>query len=461
MTVAVERLDLEPALEHRTPARLQEFLETAPVRLAVALRDYGPGQALSDRLLPGPAERALRLRVPGGDQAVLVDRDEGKLGGVDDPAEMLLTRPQRLLGVLSLGYVRRDRADGVRGALRVVRVKEGEPGGEIDTWPVLVIGHLLGVERDSGREHLQVVCPVRVRLLCGKKVTVGLADCLVAADVVEHLEAVVDQQVTAVLVLQKDDGGRVVDDVLQALSALPQFPLRLLACGDVLELRDQVERLVVGISHQRDRHQRPQRMAVGVAKALLDLVLRDVVGEHPPHVVQLRFDVVGMNDRLEVGADEVRFGEARYLAERAVDPQEAPGPLAVDSNDGHTDRCLLERRLEELLDLVGRIERLLALGDVSAGREYELVVGTRLGRPEDRAVGATPLPNALTEVAHLTALRREPLGLGEGARDVVGVDEVEIRAPGQLVLRVADDPLECRVHPPQVSVEVDDAEEVR
>ena len=73
--------------------------------------------------------------------------------------------------------------------------------------------------------------------------------------------------------------------------------------------------------------------------------------------------------------------------------------------------------------------------------------------------GGTRPSAGCTEVTHLATLGREALGLHERP-NVVGVNEVEIGTSGQLVLRVAEHAFECRVYAPEVSLEVDYAEQV-
>jgi hypothetical protein len=61
------------------------------------------------------------------------------------------------------------------------------------------------------------VVPPRARDLGGQQIRVLLAEDLRARQGVEGLEAAVDHEVAALAVLDVDDGGRVVDEVLQVL----------------------------------------------------------------------------------------------------------------------------------------------------------------------------------------------------------------------------------------------------
>ena len=58
-----------------------------------------------------------------------------------------------------------------------------------------------------------------------------------------------------------------IDEVLQAA-------LELLALGDVLNLRDQVQRLSLVVANERDAQQHPEQTALGVPEPLFDLIAR-------------------------------------------------------------------------------------------------------------------------------------------------------------------------------------------
>ncbi len=61
----------------------------------------------------------------------------------------------------------------------------------------------------------------------------------------------------------------VIDEVLQT-------PFELLTLGDVLHLRDEVQRSALVVANERDAQQYPDQMAPGVTVSLLDLILLDV-----------------------------------------------------------------------------------------------------------------------------------------------------------------------------------------
>ena len=82
--VAAQALDLEPPRHHRHLIAREEARQPPEVGISVVAGDDRLMDGPPDDLIPAPAEEPLRLRVPLADQAVLVDRDEGLLGGLED-----------------------------------------------------------------------------------------------------------------------------------------------------------------------------------------------------------------------------------------------------------------------------------------------------------------------------------------------------------------------------------------
>ena len=93
--VAAQALDLEAPRHHRHLIAREKARQPSQVSISMPAGDDRLMDGPPDDLVPTPAEEPLRLRVPLPDQAVLVDRDEGLLGGLED-------RP-RLAGGLSQG----------------------------------------------------------------------------------------------------------------------------------------------------------------------------------------------------------------------------------------------------------------------------------------------------------------------------------------------------------------------
>jgi hypothetical protein len=84
VAVPVQGGDLDPPVQQRPVARLQEPPAALVVGLARLLGDDQLGQRPPHRLLPGPAEGGRGLGVPTGDDAGGVDRDEGLNGRLQD-----------------------------------------------------------------------------------------------------------------------------------------------------------------------------------------------------------------------------------------------------------------------------------------------------------------------------------------------------------------------------------------
>ena len=88
---------------------LQGFLERSlPVRLAHQIEHI-----VAERFIARPAEDIFGLRIPGPDEALLVDLDEGVERGVDDAARKLLAFAQRLLRQPALGHVAADEEEAL------------------------------------------------------------------------------------------------------------------------------------------------------------------------------------------------------------------------------------------------------------------------------------------------------------------------------------------------------------
>ena len=132
----------------------------------------------------------------------------------------------------------------------------------------------------------------------------------------------------------------VVDDVFQVLR-------HFLALGDVLHLRDHVERCAVGIADERIRHQHPDVVAPGVAVAHLDLEAGDLAGDELRQAFLVEGDVVRVRDGVQRRGFELVDGMPGDPAERCIDLQ----PAAVHGDERHADGCVVERGLEALVDL--------------------------------------------------------------------------------------------------------------
>ena len=149
-------------------------------------------------------------------------------------------------------------------------------------------------------------------------------------------------------------------------------------------------------------------------------------------------DVVGMRDLLERAPEEVCLGVSRDLGQRSVDAQEP----SVRSDQGHSDRCILERPPEPLFCLAQSLLGLPALGDVldlcdeverlACGVPYDLVAQSD---PHDAAVGAdVALLDALVPLLSLQL----PAAALEVRGEIVRMGDIREREPAELLGRIAE-----------------------
>ena len=155
----------------------------------------------------------------------------------------------------------------------------------------------------------------------------------VAEAVVHHLEAVEveEQHRDALVALRRrrcqlaararstkcsavgQAGERIVDRLVrERLTARP-------ALGDVLDLADEVQRLVVDVAHERRAHRHPHRVPVVVQVALLELAARDRAGEEPAHRLATHLAVVGVAEvERSTTPSSSRLAASEDLHQRAV-----------------------------------------------------------------------------------------------------------------------------------------------
>ena len=86
MAVAMEALQFQARVEHGPLTGLQKAAEAQAVGLPVAGRHDGFRDQSADCLGFWPPEHNLSHRIPVGDQAVGVHRDEGVERGIEDAA---------------------------------------------------------------------------------------------------------------------------------------------------------------------------------------------------------------------------------------------------------------------------------------------------------------------------------------------------------------------------------------
>src|SRR5215203_577835 len=97
----------------------------------------------------------------------------------------------------------------------------------------------------------------------------------------------------------RDDIGAVLYQRAEALLALYDYSLDLLAFAHVLDLRDEVEGLALLAVHYRDAEERPHHMPVFVEVPFLRLVGAGLPGQEPPEVLHIGLQIIGMGYLLE------------------------------------------------------------------------------------------------------------------------------------------------------------------
>src|SRR3989454_1769284 len=237
----------------------------------------------------------------------------------------------------------------------------------------------------------------------------------------------------------------------EALFALAQSRLGLLARRDVVEKRDLVLRLAGGaaLDHHGERY--PDDRAVLAQVALLDAHRIDLPGIQAGALRVDHVDVLGMRDLPAREAQQLVLGIARHFAQAPVDPDKAP--VHADVRDPRPRQ--LEGAPEPLLALAQRSRGALRLGDVLHHRDEVARLAApaahqraRDSHPDARAVLAQQL--LLAQFAPGDFAGDEPAaeieGLGEAFRRV----DVAQAHRRQLLLRVAEN-LAVPVVDPQVT----------
>src|SRR3954469_9712769 len=148
------------------------------------------------------------------------------------------------------------------------------------------------------------------------------------------------------VLLPKPVGGH-LREAAEALLALAQGALGVLALGDVVEDGDLVLRRAVGGANERDREVHPHGAAVATEVALLEVRRFQLAGPHAPALVVRDVPVIRVRYFLHRAADQLAFGKPEHFAQASVRPQE----LAVEAHVRDAGRGQLEGMPEPLLAL--------------------------------------------------------------------------------------------------------------
>ena len=133
---------------------------------------------------------------------------------------------------------------------------------------------------------------------------------------------------------------------------------RLLLGGDVLDLGDEVQRLVVVVAHEPRRHRRPDDVPVGVQVALLGVRPVAAAGEHPLEHRPAVGEVVRVGELRPAEQLQLLARAAEHVAERGVDALEAA--VGVVTTIPIIASSKLERKRSSLSRAVASAASLLA-----------------------------------------------------------------------------------------------------
>jgi hypothetical protein len=130
--------------------------------------------------------------------------------------------------------------------------------------------------------------------------------------------------------------------------ALLASPFGCLARRDVFDRGNQGTRFAAFLPHQRHRRGRPEDRPVLADVALLDDTAVDFADEHAPHLIAIGSDIIRMGIVLKCPGQHFALAVTEHFAEFRVHPQ----PVAIECNDGDTDRRLLENGPEAAIALL-------------------------------------------------------------------------------------------------------------
>ena len=101
--VAMQRRHLDALVQHPRDAGLDVAMQAAAMLIAQALGDDEVGELAAQRFGTRPAEELLGVRIPAGDDSLVVDRHHAVECGFDDELVALLGKSQRTFGRTSQG----------------------------------------------------------------------------------------------------------------------------------------------------------------------------------------------------------------------------------------------------------------------------------------------------------------------------------------------------------------------
>ncbi len=318
------------------PWVLREVFDFRAVFAVGQAHHAGDGHA--DRQFERPAAHLFRHRIHKGDAQVAVGGDHPFADGVEGDVQALFLFVQRLGEALELGHVDigADQAqrpaliveDHVALAADMAHFAAARSDAKLhDEWPrlrqdlgQLAIGALAIFRHQQGAPQRQ-----RRRLVGGE--IVEFEHALIPGEVFLAHHPFPDAD-AAHLVGQRD-----------ALHQPVVLRLAALKVADVLHLRDEVQRPAFAVAHQRDRQQRPDRLAVAADIAFFHGVAADMTVEQFVQLGQVGVQIVRVGDLLKGQAIKSFRRIAEQLAQRLVNLQ----PFALRRHQRHADGGILQR----------------------------------------------------------------------------------------------------------------------
>src|SRR5215217_381251 len=251
----------------------------------------------------------------------------------------------------------------------------------------------------------------------------------------------------------RDDIGAVLYQRAEALLALFDTFLDLLALGDVLDLGDEVEWLALGIPDEGNAQRSPHRVAISVKKALLQMVPGELAFHNPARIIRTGSQIVGVGDLLSREGLQLFLGVPEYFAKRAVHLQVSP----LEADHGHADRCVIEDASEAISHLAQRILGSLALGDVAdhtCEQPLPVLIGFAEGHFDRELAAVFTQPYELSRAAHHARFARSQVTVQPGHAEfaVSFGHKQRDRLPDDLFCPVAKDAFCPTIKPPDYPV---------
>jgi hypothetical protein len=415
------------------------------------------------------AGRARQRRRERGDVGRLVVGDDAVAAGGLRGVQRAVGVREQLVGVHAVAD--RDQPDAQRDGPVLVADDGGEPlrGDGLQVARDLARRHHVGAAQDRGeliaaeprhavgraQSAAQRVAEPRDHGVAGR-VAVRVVDRLEAVDVEQQQDAAAGRarrQVELALQLLLE-AAPVVDAAERVVvGEEAQALLGGLALGHVEHLHESVERMSVGVAYKRGAQVEPHARAVRAHHAVLVAVNGVGAAHQLLHPARERGRVPGVDQRRQrARADELVALAAEHAREAVVRVEQHVATLALDADDRHPRRRVVERAAEALLRLALRGLGRMLLGDVARRSVDQMAFGVDPRVPLDQPPAAVLRAVAVHE-SHAAVAAGRARGFGLGALAVVGMDELEERSRHQLLARPAEAALPRAVQVREVAVE--------